>query len=201
MSSRPGSDGPGHWEGRVRAGRRGWGWGARLQGAGSVVSRLQAPTLPPSVPLSWAGTLNERSSCLLLDLLAVKKRTGMSQTEEIRCHPGLGSGCAVKEKGLEWRIAKSTLLTKGQGRGHRVSAATFQVGIGGCQADSPSLDSRTNGTLMGVSHVDMVHTIPQPMLCVICLPILTASLRGGRSHCPILQMRRLMSLYPPSCYL
>lgn len=81
-------------EGRLRGERGAWGRGASLWGAGSVASRPQAPTLPLLVPLSWAGTLNERSSCLLLDLLAVKKETGMSQMEEIRCHPGLGRGCA-----------------------------------------------------------------------------------------------------------
>lgn len=127
VSRRPGSERPGHWEWRVRVGRGGWGQGASLRGAGSVASRPQAPALPPSVPLSCAGTLNEHSSCLLLGLLAAKKGTGMSQTEEIRCHPGLGSGCAVKEKGLELRIGKSMLSAKGE---QLVSAATFQVGTG-----------------------------------------------------------------------
>lgn len=79
----------------------------------------------------------------------------MSQTEEIRCHPGLGSGCAVKEKGLELRIVKSVLSAKGK---QLVSAATFQVGTGGCQADSPSLTVRVTASSMAVSYIYMVHT-------------------------------------------
>lgn len=60
------------------------------------------PQLLPPAPPSWAGTLNERSSCLQLGFLTVKKETGMSQMEEIRCHLELGTECAVKEKGLEF---------------------------------------------------------------------------------------------------
>lgn len=96
-------------EGRVRVGRGGWGRGASSWGAGRVASSPQAPTLPPSVPLFWAGTLNERSSCLLLDLLAVKKETGMSQTEEIGCHQGLGRGVCWEAGGTRVQIARSKL--------------------------------------------------------------------------------------------
>ena len=76
------------------------------QGSWECGFQTAAPALPPSAPLSRSGTLNERSSCPLVDLLAVKKK-GMSQMEEIRCHLGLGRQCAMIEKRVEFKLAKS----------------------------------------------------------------------------------------------
>ena len=50
-------------------------WGrAPAQGSWECGFQTAAPALPPSAPLSRSGTLNERSSCPLVDLLAVKKK-------------------------------------------------------------------------------------------------------------------------------
>lgn len=50
-------------------------WGrAPAQGSWECGFQTAAPALPPSVPLSQSGTLNECSSCPLVDLLAVKRK-------------------------------------------------------------------------------------------------------------------------------
>lgn len=50
------------------------GQGAGSWGTGSVASRPQAPTLPPSAPFSWSGTLNEHSSCRYLTCLLCSEK-------------------------------------------------------------------------------------------------------------------------------
>lgn len=128
------------------------------QGSWECGFQTSAPAVPPSAPLSWSGTLNERSSCLLLDLLAVKKETGVAQMEEIRWHLGLGRRCAVIEKRVEFKLARSILQAKGE---QGVSAASFRVDAEGCQADSPSPTARVTAAVIGVSRIYRVCTMAQ----------------------------------------
>lgn len=102
VSTRPRLEGPRRGEGRVRAERGGWGggWGAAHGECGFQATAPNSP--PPSVPLSWSGTLNEPSSCRYL--MCLLRREKLECPKWRKSDVTYGWAESVQSKRREWSL-------------------------------------------------------------------------------------------------